>query len=90
MTTNVQLVDELREVSDWFRLRGLDENAALLDHAAHAVQCAANFFAWYNKYYPEPSSHPHHPWCVLGASLTPEKNDTIAALRERLGEGEPR
>lgn len=24
---NVQLVDELREVADWFRLRGLDENA---------------------------------------------------------------
>ena len=37
---NVQLVDELREVADWFRLRGLDENAALLDHAAHTVQCA--------------------------------------------------
>ena len=33
MTMNVQLVDELREVADWFRLRGLDENAALLDHA---------------------------------------------------------
>ena len=46
---NVQLVDELREVADWFRLRGLDENAALLDQAAHTVQCAANFFAWYNK-----------------------------------------
>ena len=68
-------------------MRGLDDNAALLDHAAHVVQCAANFFAWYNKHYPEPSSHPHHPWCVLGVSLIPEKNDAIADLRERLGEG---
>jgi len=78
---NVQLVDELREVADWFRLRGLDENAALLDHAAHVVQCAANFFAWYNKYYPEPSSHPHHPWCVLGVSLAPDKNDSALAAQ---------
>ena len=76
---NVQLVDELREVADWFRLRGLDENAALLDHAAHVVQCAANFFAWYNKYYPEPSSHPRHPWRVLGVLLTHDKNDSARA-----------
>lgn len=82
MTTNVQLIDELREVSDWFRLRGLDENAALLDHAAHALQCAANFFAWYNKHYPSPSSYPLHPWCILGALLTSEKNDSAALLKE--------
>ena len=68
----VQLVDELREVADWFRVRGLDENTALLDQAAHTVQCAANFFAWFNKYYPEPSSHPQHEWCVLGVALTPD------------------
>lgn len=82
MTMNVQLVDELREVADWFRLRELDENAALLDHAAHTVQCAANFFAWYNKYYPEPSSHPLHPWCILGAILTSEKNDSARAAQQ--------
>jgi hypothetical protein len=88
MTTNVQLVDELREVADWFRLRGLDENAALLGHVAHAVQCAANFFAWYNKHYPSPSSHPLHPWCALGASLIPEKNDSVgAALGQENSDG---
>lgn len=80
---NVQLVDELREVADWFRLRGLDENAALLDHAAHVAQCAANFFAWYNKYYPEPSSHPHHPWCVLGVLLAHRENDSARAALEQ-------
>lgn len=80
---NVQLVDELREVADWFRLRGLDENAALLDRAAHTVQCAADFFAWYNKYHPEPSSHPHHPWCVLGVLLTHDKNDSARTSAEQ-------
>lgn len=29
--------------------------------------------------YPSPSSHPLHPWCVLGVSLAPDKNDSARA-----------
>jgi hypothetical protein len=33
------------------------------------IGVAKEFFAWFNKHYPNPSNHPNHPWCKMGESL---------------------
>ena len=39
-------------------------------HLEKLQKAAFDFFAWYNRTYPEtPSVHPDHPWCKLGEIL---------------------
>lgn len=66
---NVPQVDELREVADWLRAQGKSDNAKFIDGAAQSLQAAGDFFAWFNKSYPQPSSNELHPWSRLGVAL---------------------
>ena len=40
---------------------------------------AREFVRWFNAHYPDPSSHPDHPWCVINDRLNAHA-DTLAAL----------
>lgn len=50
-----------------------DENIKLereIERLEKVDKAAFDFFAWYNRHYPEtPSVHPDHPWCRLGKIL---------------------
>jgi hypothetical protein len=73
-------VHELHDLADWLEAKGRRETAAWLRSLAsrYEVVAGANntarhyasaFFGWFNKHYPEPSSHDNHPWCRLGEWL---------------------
>ena len=40
---------------------------------------AHEFVRWFNAHYPDPSTHPDHPWCVINDRLNAHA-DTLAAL----------
>ncbi len=40
---------------------------------------AADFLRWFDRHYPDPSSNPDHPWCVINDRLNAHA-DTIRAL----------
>lgn len=52
---------------------------------------AAEFFSWFNRTYPAPSTHEDHPWCRLGLVLYSSPTNhpeipecSVERLRERV------
>lgn len=39
-------------------------NARLIAAAPEMLEALCNFVAWFNKTYPEPSTHPEHEWNI--------------------------
>lgn len=68
------LHDAVNEIQ---RLRA--ENEALRASRDTLLLDLADFFAWFNRTYPEPSAHPDHLWCIVGDRLQ-AYSDELAAL----------
>lgn len=49
-------------------------------------QVARDFFAWFNRHYPAPSSHPDHEWNRLGVALATHQEDLQVAPSVDLGD----
>jgi hypothetical protein len=73
-------VDKLEaELAEARRERGIaraERDTLLLD--------AGEFVAWFARYYPEPSQHPDHPWCIINARLQAHDAAIDAARKETL------
>ena len=59
----------LWSLADWFEEDGFSNTAGQLLLAADAIERASAFFAWFNRHYPAPGSHPDHEWNQLGMAL---------------------
>jgi hypothetical protein len=65
------------ELAEARRERGIaraERDTLLLD--------AGKFVAWFARYYPEPSQHPDHPWCIINARLKAHDAAIDAARKE--------
>ena len=67
------LLDGADEIT---RLRA--ENEMLRAQRDSVLLDAAEFFGWFNRHCPAPSSHPEHPWCAMGMRLSAYADELTA------------